>query len=100
MGRGEQTINAAAEDRVPRTKHGYHAFARRFVLPESVEADAMVITDTQGIRAVHLPKAGGHSTSSVPCSWHPNLCSLPCLTWRHSCATAFDGVCLPPAHHC
>ena len=55
--RGEQTIASASHDTVPRIKHGYRAFARRFVLSEPVEADAMAMTYTQGVLEVHLPKA-------------------------------------------
>lgn len=55
--RGEQTISAAADRGVPRSKHGYRAFARRFVLTEAVDADAMEITYTHGTLAVRLPKA-------------------------------------------
>jgi HSP20 family protein len=54
--RGEQTIASAQHGAVPRIKHGYRAFARRFVLSESVEADAMATTYTHGVLEVHLPK--------------------------------------------
>src|SRR5262247_315638 len=54
--RGEQTIASASHDTVPRIKHGYRAFARRFVLSEPVEADAMATTYTHGVLEVHLPK--------------------------------------------
>ena len=55
--RGEQSIEAASDGAVPRTKHGYRAFARRFVLSEPVGADAMAMTYTRGVLEVHLPKA-------------------------------------------
>ena len=54
--RGEQTIETAADHAVRRMKHGYHAFARRFVLPEPVEVDAMVTTYAHGVLEVHLPR--------------------------------------------
>ena len=54
--RGEQTIASASDGAVPRIKHGYRAFARRFVLSEPVEADAMATTYTHGVLEVHLPK--------------------------------------------
>ena len=54
--RGEQTIVSASHGTVPRIKHGYRAFARRFVLSEPVEADAMATTYTHGVLEVHLPK--------------------------------------------
>ena len=54
--RGEQTIASASHGTVPRIKHGYRAFARRFVLSEPVEADAMATTYTRGVLEVHLPK--------------------------------------------
>jgi HSP20 family protein len=54
--RGEQTIASASHGTVPRIKHGYRAFARRFVLSEPVEADAMATTYTHGVLEVHLPK--------------------------------------------
>jgi HSP20 family protein len=54
--RGEQTIESAPHGAVPRIKHGYRAFARRFVLSEPVEADAMTTTYTHGVLEVHLPK--------------------------------------------
>jgi len=53
---GEQTIESAPHGAVPRIKHGYRAFARRFVLSEPVEADAMATTYTHGVLEVHLPK--------------------------------------------
>jgi HSP20 family molecular chaperone IbpA len=55
--RGEQSIESGVDDVVPRTKHGYRAFARRFILSEPVEADAMTMTYTHGVLEVHLPKA-------------------------------------------
>jgi len=55
--RGEQTIASASDRAVHHTKHGYRAFARRFVLPEPVEADAMATTYTRGVLEVRLPKA-------------------------------------------
>ena len=54
--RGEQTMASASYGMVPRIKHGYRAFARRFVLPKPVEADAMATTYTHGVLEVHLPK--------------------------------------------
>ena len=54
--RGEQTIETAADHAVRRMKHGYRAFARRFVLPEPVEVDAMVATYAHGVLEVHLPR--------------------------------------------
>ncbi len=54
--RGEQTIESASDGAVPRIKHGYRAFAQRFVLSEPVEADAMATTYTHGVLEVHLPK--------------------------------------------
>src|SRR5215471_11517537 len=54
--RGEQTIVSASHGTVPRIKHGYRAFARRFVLSEPVEADAMATTYIHGVLEVHLPK--------------------------------------------
>ena len=53
---GEQTIESAPGRTVPRIKHGYRAFARRFVLSKSVEANAMATTYTNGALTVHLPK--------------------------------------------
>ena len=53
---GEQTIESASDRAVPRIKHGYRAFARRFVLSKSVEANAMATTYTNGVLTVHLPK--------------------------------------------
>jgi HSP20 family protein len=53
---GEQTIASAPHGAVPRIKHGYRAFARRFVLSEPVEADAMATTYTHGVLEVYLPK--------------------------------------------
>jgi HSP20 family protein len=55
--RGEQTIASAPHGAVPRIKRGYRAFARRFVLSQPVEADAMATTYTHGVLEVHLPKA-------------------------------------------
>jgi HSP20 family protein len=55
--RGEQTIESASDGAVPRIKHGYRAFARRFVLSEPVEADAMATAYAHGVLEVHLPKA-------------------------------------------
>jgi HSP20 family protein len=54
--RGEQTIASASHGTVPRIKHGYRAFARRFVLSKPVEADAMATIYTPGVLEVHLPK--------------------------------------------
>jgi HSP20 family molecular chaperone IbpA len=54
--RGELTIDSASDGAVPRLKHGYRAFARRFVLSEPVEADAVATTYTRGVLEVHLPK--------------------------------------------
>jgi len=54
--RGEQTIASGADGTVPRIKHGYRAFARRFVLSKPVEADAMAMTYIHGVLEVHLPK--------------------------------------------
>jgi HSP20 family protein len=54
--RGEQTIASAAHGAVPRIKHGYRAFARRFVLSKPVEADAMTTTYTHSVLEVRLPK--------------------------------------------
>jgi HSP20 family protein len=54
--RGEQTMASASHDTVPRIKHGYRAFARRFVLSKPVEADAMATAYTHGVLEVHLPK--------------------------------------------
>jgi len=54
--RGEQTIASASHGTVPRIKHGYRAFARRFVLSKPVEVDAMTTTYTHGVLEVHLPK--------------------------------------------
>jgi HSP20 family protein len=54
--RGEQTIASTSERAMSRLKHGYRAFARRFVLSEPVEAHAMTITYAQGVLTVHLPK--------------------------------------------
>lgn len=54
---GEQTIESASDRAVPRTKHGYRAFARRFVLSAPVETGAMATTYTHGGLEVHLPKA-------------------------------------------
>src|SRR5215470_10847294 len=54
--RGEQTVASPSEGAVRRIKHGYRAFARRFVLSEPVEADAMVTTHVHGVLEVHLPK--------------------------------------------
>jgi HSP20 family protein len=53
---GEQTIESAPHGAVPRIKHGYRAFARRFILSGSVEADAMATTYTHGVLEVYLPK--------------------------------------------
>ena len=55
---GEQTIASASHDTVPRIKHGYRAFARRFVLSEPVAVHAMATTYTHGVLEVHLPKGG------------------------------------------
>jgi HSP20 family molecular chaperone IbpA len=49
-------IASASDGAVSRIKHGYHACARRFVLSEPVEADAMTTTYTHGVLEVHLPK--------------------------------------------
>jgi HSP20 family protein len=54
--RGEQTIASASHGAAPRIKHGYRAFARRFVLSEPVEADAMATTYTHSVLEVYLPK--------------------------------------------
>lgn len=54
--RGEQTIESSSDHGVRRMKHGYRAFARRFVLPEPVETDAMVTTYAHGVLEVHLPR--------------------------------------------
>ena len=54
--RGEQTIASASHVTVPRIKHGYRAFARRFVLSKLVEVDAMTTTYIHGVLEVHLPK--------------------------------------------
>ena len=54
--RGERTIASGSDGTVPRIKHGYRAFARRFVLSKPVEADAMVTTYIHGVLEVHLPK--------------------------------------------
>jgi HSP20 family protein len=54
--RGEQTIASASHGTVPRIKHGYRAFARRFVLSKPVEADAIATTYVHGVLEVHLPK--------------------------------------------
>jgi HSP20 family molecular chaperone IbpA len=54
--RGEQTIASGADGTVPRIKHGYRAFARRFVLSKPVEADAMTTTYTHSVLEVRLPK--------------------------------------------
>jgi HSP20 family molecular chaperone IbpA len=64
--RGEQTIRAPVDRGVPRIKHGYRAFARRFVLAEPVETDAMDITYTQGVLTVRLPKAVAVSDQESP----------------------------------
>lgn len=53
---GEQTIASASDSPLPRTKHGYRAFARRFILPEPVEADTMAIIYSHDVLEVHLPK--------------------------------------------
>ena len=53
---GEQTIASAADQAVRRMKHGYRAFTRRFVLPHSVAADAMVTTYAHGVLEVYLPR--------------------------------------------
>lgn len=53
---GEQTIESAPDRTVPCIKHGYRAFARRFVLSKSVEAHAMTTTYINGVLTVHLPK--------------------------------------------
>ena len=53
---GEQIIESASDGATPRIKHGYRAFARRFVLSEPVEANAMATTYTRGVLEVHLPK--------------------------------------------
>ena len=53
---GEQTIASASHGTMPRIKHGYRAFARRFVLSKPVEADAMDVTYTPSGLVVHLPK--------------------------------------------
>jgi HSP20 family molecular chaperone IbpA len=53
---GEQTIVSALHGTVPRIKHGYRAFARRFVLSKPVEEDAMATTYIHGVLEVHLPK--------------------------------------------
>jgi HSP20 family protein len=54
--RGEQTVESASDHALPRIKHGYRAFARRFVLPKPVEVDAMATTYSHGVLEVHLPK--------------------------------------------
>jgi len=54
--RGEQTIASASHGAVPRIKHGYRAFARRFVLSKPVDADTMATTYSHGVLEVHLPK--------------------------------------------
>jgi HSP20 family molecular chaperone IbpA len=54
--RGEQTIGSTSDRLTPRIKHGYCAFARRFVLSKSVEAHAMTTAYTNGVLTVHLPK--------------------------------------------
>jgi HSP20 family molecular chaperone IbpA len=54
--RGEQTIASAADHAVRRVKHGYRAFTRRFVLPQSVAAEAMVTTYAHGVLEVYLPR--------------------------------------------
>ena len=56
--RGEQTLASASEGAVPCRKHGYRAFARRFVLSEPVAVHAMATTYTHGVLEVHLPKGG------------------------------------------
>ena len=53
---GEQTMASASHGAVPRIKHGYRAFARRFVLSKPVAADAMATTYTHGVLEVRLPK--------------------------------------------
>ena len=53
---GEQTIESVADHAVRRIKHGYRAFTRRFVLPQPVEADAMVTTYAHGVLEVYLPR--------------------------------------------
>lgn len=55
--RGEQTIASSSDRAVPRIKHGYRAFTRRFALSEPVEADAMTTTYIHGVLEVRLPKA-------------------------------------------
>ncbi len=54
--RGEQTIKSSADHGVRRIKHGYRAFTRRFILPKSVETDAMVTTYAHGVLEVYLPR--------------------------------------------
>ena len=54
--RGEHAIASGSDGPVPRIKHGYRAFARRFVLSKPVEADAMAMTYIHGVLEVHLPK--------------------------------------------
>jgi HSP20 family protein len=64
--RGEQSIRAPSGHAVPRTKHGYRAFARRFVLSEPVAADAMDTTYTHGVLTVRLPKTVAGSDRQSP----------------------------------
>jgi HSP20 family protein len=64
--RGEQTITSAADQAVPRSKHGYRAFARRFILSQPIESEAMTTTYTQGVLAVHLPKAAVERSQQHP----------------------------------
>ena len=69
--RGEQTMASASHGMVPRIKHGYRAFARRFVLPKPVEADAMATTYTHGVLEVHLPKVVEVCDQHSPVSMAP-----------------------------
>ena len=68
---GEQTMASASHGTVPRIKHGYRAFARRFVLSK-VAADAMATTYTHGVKCA-CPKWLRCSTSRAPCIWRHDV---------------------------
>ena len=77
--RGEQTIASTSDSAVPRIKHGYRAFARRFVLSTPVAADAIAMTYTHGVLEVHLPKVVEVFELQSPCIWRHVVLPLPCL---------------------
>ena len=97
--RGEQTVTAASDRTVPRMKHGYRAFARRFVLPEPVAAAAMVTTYTHGVLRSVSTQSGGGVRAAEPCPrgvMTPSLCSP---VERCSPCPGADGMCVSSKYH-